>query len=523
MEPNGYMKEETKRMNGGGDVAESELDPWTAWAYKPRTISLLLIGACLLIWASGALDPESTTSEDIVTSVKRGVWAMIAVFLAYSLLQAPSTVLIRPHPAIWRLVHGLARRDDARQFMKFLHPDLGIELPERSYGADCRIYVPDHPTNRFKNLYDTVFDEFFLAHIFGWWGKAILIRNQPLLWVLSIGFELLELTFRHMLPNFNECWWDSIVLDILICNWFGIWAGMHTVRYFDGKTYEWVGISRQPNIIGKVKRTLGQFTPAHWDKDEWHPLQGPWRFIQVLTLCIIFLTVELNTFFLKFSLWIPPRNPVILYRLILWWLIAIPTIREYNSYLQDRKPVKKVGSFCWLSTGICIVELLICIKFGTGKIVPNRDAIVGSDTLGKCGTWTCGLFAGLDMEDTEDLREKETLSSSSLLQQRGEVTASDFDFPTYRRSPLLSMTFCQSVMSQIEKKILVAEDEVVDPKKYLEESCKPKCVKPLLEYQACVKRIQGDDSGHKHCTGQYFDYWHCIDKCVAPKLFAKLK
>jgi phosphatidylserine synthase 2 len=76
-----------------------------------------------------------------------------------------------------------------------------------------------------------------------------MIRNQPLLWVLSIGFELMEvyslccgqiplacafqtqvpnvalyvlqLTFRHMLPNFNECWWDSIVLDILICNWFG--------------------------------------------------------------------------------------------------------------------------------------------------------------------------------------------------------------------------------------------------------------------------------------------------------------
>lgn len=34
----------------------------------------------------------------------------------------------------------------------------------------------------------------------------------------------------------------------------GIWAGMRTVRYFDGKTYEWVGISRQPNIISKVCR-----------------------------------------------------------------------------------------------------------------------------------------------------------------------------------------------------------------------------------------------------------------------------
>lgn len=32
----------------------------------------------------------------------------------------------------------------------------------------------------------------------------------------------------------------------------GIWAGMLSVRYFDGKTYEWVGISRQPNIMGKA-------------------------------------------------------------------------------------------------------------------------------------------------------------------------------------------------------------------------------------------------------------------------------
>ncbi|KAG7640135.1 Ubiquinol-cytochrome C reductase hinge domain superfamily [Arabidopsis suecica] len=67
------------------------------------------------------------------------------------------------------------------------------------------------------------------------------------------------------------------------------------------------------------------------------------------------------------------------------------------------------------------------------------------------------------------------------------------------------------------------QEDVVDQKIYFEESCKPKCVKPLLEYQACVKRIQDDESGHKHCTGQYFDYWHCVDKCVGPKLFAKLK
>ncbi|KAF7803677.1 cytochrome b-c1 complex subunit 6 [Senna tora] len=74
----------------------------------------------------------------------------------------------------------------------------------------------------------------------------------------------------------------------------------------------------------------------------------------------------------------------------------------------------------------------------------------------------------------------------------------------------------------IASKTSLADEEPVDQKIYLEEVCKPKCVKPLLEYQACVKRIQGDESGQKHCTGQYFDYWHCVDKCVAPKLFTKL-
>ncbi|XWS40292.1 hypothetical protein CRYUN_Cryun18bG0127900 [Craigia yunnanensis] len=61
----------------------------------------------------------------------------------------------------------------------------------------------------------------------------------------------------------------------------------------------------------------------------------------------------------------------------------------------------------------------------------------------------------------------------------------------------------------------LADEEPVDQKSYLEERCKPKCVKQLRSYEACVKRIQGDESGHKHCTGQYFDYWSCIDKCVS--------
>jgi phosphatidylserine synthase 2 len=34
--------------SGGGGGGE-EYDPWTAWLYKPHTISVLLVGACLLM------------------------------------------------------------------------------------------------------------------------------------------------------------------------------------------------------------------------------------------------------------------------------------------------------------------------------------------------------------------------------------------------------------------------------------------------------------------------------------------
>lgn len=34
--------------------------------------------------------------------------------------------------------------------------------------------------------------------------------------------------------------------------------------------------------------------------------------------------------------------------------------------------------------------------------------------------------------------------------------------------------------------------------------------------QACAERIKSDKTGQAHCSGQYFDFWHCVDHCVSP-------
>jgi hypothetical protein len=65
----------------------------------------------------------------------------LSFFLSYALFLTDSGFIVQQ------------KRDDARRFLKFLHPELGLELKERSYGADCRIYTPENPTNRFANVW----------------------------------------------------------------------------------------------------------------------------------------------------------------------------------------------------------------------------------------------------------------------------------------------------------------------------------------------------------------------------------
>jgi hypothetical protein len=38
------------------------------------------------------------------------------------------------------------------------------------------------------------------------------IRHYGILWSISIMWELTEMIFGHLLPNFYECWWDNMIL-----------------------------------------------------------------------------------------------------------------------------------------------------------------------------------------------------------------------------------------------------------------------------------------------------------------------
>ncbi len=59
------------------------------------------------------------------------------------------------------------------------------------------------------------------------------------------------------------------ILDVLICNWLGLYLGVKTCEYFEMKQYSWQGLAEIPTLKGKMKRTMQQFTPRSWTKFKW--------------------------------------------------------------------------------------------------------------------------------------------------------------------------------------------------------------------------------------------------------------
>jgi phosphatidylserine synthase 1 len=177
-------------------------------------------------------------------------------------------------------------------------------------------------------------------------------------------WELTEMAFGHLLPNFYECWWDNLILDILVCNGLGIFTGMQVCKFLEMREYKWESIKNIHGASGKFKRALLQFTPESWSHVRWlDPQSSYMRLIGVTKLMILWQTVELNTFFIKHIFPMPAEHPICVFRILLIGLVAAPSTRQYYTYITDPQ-CKRVGTQCWVFIMITFSELILVGKFG---------------------------------------------------------------------------------------------------------------------------------------------------------------
>ncbi len=344
--------------------------------YRPRTVTVLaLLMAALLYQAFFGRDSPSQSENTL-----QGIAVASIFFVLYGVTQFKNGPFIRPHPAIWRGVQAASiiylvlliflffqNLSDARLLLRHVDASLGVALPERSYAADCSF--------TWANIKDNI-DVFVLSHALGWYVKALILRDTWILWIISVMFEVLEYSLEHQLPNFGECWWDHWLMDVLICNWAGIWLGMRTCKYLALKTYSWRRIQEIPSIKGKVGRTFAQFSPHDWATFDWGGTRTLKGYLSVLAVVTLFLMAELNCFYLKNLLWIPTVHYINFFRLLLLVLMGAVSLRESYAFFSD--PLcKRLGTQAWLNVAIVCTETLICVKFGRGIFTkPAPRAVV---------------------------------------------------------------------------------------------------------------------------------------------------
>ncbi|CAG7822093.1 unnamed protein product [Allacma fusca] len=377
-------------------------DGTKSFFWRAHTLTVLFVIVTILFYV--ALVEEVV--DDTQFNAKRGLVACIVFFISLALVITPDGPFLRPHPALWRLlfvvsiVYQIAMifllfqsAKDARQLLKHIDSSLGEPLAERSYSRSCIIYDSNRTDDPFHNLKDKM-DFFVPTHFFGWWLKTLIVRDWWMCTVISIMFEILEYTLEHQLPNFSECWWDHWILDALLCNGVGIFCGMKTLQRFQVRKYCWRGLWSIPGYRGKLRRIFGQFGPHSWIDFDWKPTSSLGRWMAVLGITFVFLAAELNTFYLKFVLWVPPDHWLNLIRLVGILLWGAVSLRETYQYLDD-SDCQKFGRQSWTMLSIVCTEFLIVAKFDPVTItkpVPRHISIFWAFGLLTLGLWTVWNF-----------------------------------------------------------------------------------------------------------------------------------
>lgn len=111
----------------------NEVEGLLLFPEQPRQIFVLLLVVAGFSYYSFTHD-----SQDPVQNVRNALFAAILIFLVYCFLQTRDGLMMRPHPGVWRVVHGCSvvyllllaamlvqNREGAMKAMQYIFPEVG--------------------------------------------------------------------------------------------------------------------------------------------------------------------------------------------------------------------------------------------------------------------------------------------------------------------------------------------------------------------------------------------------------------
>lgn len=221
--------------------------------------------------------------------------SMIYIMLLFAAIIAPTMTVC----------HGLQRVD---------HFHLCTHLVRVSRVKDCLLNL--------SNI-SPVLDRFLIAHLAGWAIKATIVPSRFLLWIASVSFEVVERVAIPLIPSLRECWWDSLLMDIFLCNAVGIEMGL----FFAFTEYE--------HVRSHVRLNLSSST----------------------MIIIAILLTDLNAFLLKDALTIRDASPLNVYRILLFIALAPQCVREITS---PKAFHSKMFTYTYALALLAEISLVVC-------------------------------------------------------------------------------------------------------------------------------------------------------------------
>lgn len=397
------------------------------FAEEPRQVIgmvVLIAGCCLggismdLLGQRGG-GRSLGTGESEVTA-RAGFLGMLFCVCVYCFLQTRDGLLVRPHPGFWRIFHaiGLVHLilvsvlavvpvDAGRRLVGLALPGLSQlrrNVFEGTVDLQCELSL--------RTLKIQMSKMWFTSHILGWFAKMLIFRDWYFCLILSVAFELVELSFQWLIPELRECWWDSIILDFGVSNMAGMLVGVATLRICNSLSYDWLSRGARPamdmtSVPAKeeeegvrrqtswIRRCSERFLPFLWSPYHWSFFRTPERLMQATLLLCLALLTELNVFLMMYALDIPANHAFHKVRVSYLCFLAVSGVAETYNYVtqgaRSHHHKRRIGHNAWLFVAIILVETFVVLRYGRTRfyrIVPDAGvSIPWGMSLTLLGVW----------------------------------------------------------------------------------------------------------------------------------------
>eukprot|EP00117_Sycon_ciliatum_P034801 scpid44595/ scgid26488/ Phosphatidylserine synthase 2; Serine-exchange enzyme II len=323
---------------------------------------------------------------------------------------------------VWIIVTGV----DLPEIRRLINTTALAPLNETAYDTGCELYDHDHP-QPFHNITDKI-DNFVWLHIIGYVFKFLFLRSWWICHTLSVSFELAEYSLEHHLANFKECWWDHWIADALLSNVLGMWIGSQIITLTGLERYQWRTLI-EPTVRGIPSggNTVGRITLF---RPRWTRLRN---MLLIAFMTVLALVGEVNTFYIKFLLWLPPEHWYNAIRVLIAVSASLPAANELYHELQGRERRLMPYLFCLGVSAVQYTEMIAYVTLGHEQFTvpfPQHIILLWTGIIIVCVAYVIWrlvlryLLIGPEKDELEGERHYEKLQQELRDQTNGNTANS---------------------------------------------------------------------------------------------------